>query len=772
MSGSGAGQVLRSIRRIFGGDAEAGLTDRQLLEAFAARRDEDAFAALVRRHGPMVLGVCRRVLADAEDVDDAFQATFLVLVQKAGGLRRPELLGNWLYGVACRVAVNARANAARRRAHERRAAEIPRTVPADEGSLGDLRAVLDQELERLPHRYRTPVVLCYLEGKTNDQAAGELGWSRGTLAGRLHRARGLLRARLGRRGYALPEAALLALLPHDLAAPPVPPALASSAVRVGVLVAAGEAAPGASAGTLGLTAGVLRAMALTRATRAAAALLALGLLATGVGFVSYRALAAGQPAGPTVAAAPPRLAAAAPGDKAPESGPTFGEALAAARDIETPAERAPVLVRIAQAQARAGAGEAARKTLQEARAAADAIKDLRAHMAFREIAETYARLGDFEDALRTAGALKSELARDQILLLIAGHQASTGDLAGARKVMAAMTTDQKDDALAAIAGAQARAGDVKAALETADRLRHQPLSRADALEEIALAQAKAGDKTAAGRSLREALDLDVATLAEDDQKNAARARLAVARAGIGDVRGALEAAAALPGGDEDRDDAVRRIALEQAQAGDTRGALQTIETIKDPGRRAGALTALAGARADAGDGQAATAALEKAAEVAARAEDRSVRANLLAESAGVRTRLQMQAGDWKAAREAARALTGRPRAALLLEIVRAQVQAKQPAEARATLKDVLPLLAALGDDKKDPMGVQTLAPQWVLFKGHYAREATHILAELGQGREGAAWAARQEPPYVKAMALLGAAEGQTPPKKDEGRNDE
>jgi RNA polymerase sigma factor (sigma-70 family) len=752
MSGKGAGEVLRSIRRLFVGDAGAGLADQELLHAFAVRRDGDAFAALVHRHGPMVYGVCRRLLADANDVEDAFQATFLVLVQKAGALRRPELLGNWLYGVACRVASHARADAARRRAHERRAGEAPRPAPPDHAAPGDLREVLDQELARLPDRYRTPVVLCYLEGKTNDEAAGELGWSRGTLAGRLHRARGLLRARLGRRGYALPEGALPTALPRHLVAPPVPPAVASAAVRVGLLVAAGEPLPGASAGTLGLTAGVLRAMALARARSAAAALLALGLLATGVGVASYRALAAGQaPAAPSRTAAAPRAEAAEPR-------PAFAEALTAARGIDEAAERVPVLVRIALAQDRAGEHDAARRTLRQAREGADAVKDNGKTMAFREVAEAYARLGDFDAALRTAAGLDRENAREQILLLVVAQQASAGDLPGARKVMAAMATDQKDDALAAIAGAEARAGDLKAAQANADKLRHQPLSRASALEAIALAQAKAGDRAAAARSLQEALDLEVATLAEDDQKNAARARLAVARARIGDLRGALEAAAALPGGDADREEAVREIALEQARAGDTRGALQTIETVKDLTRRAGALANLAGARAEAGDGQAAAAAMDRAADAAARVEDLSARAGLLAEIAGVRSRLHAQAGDWKAAREAAQALKGRPRIGLLLEIVRAQVKAKQPAEARATLDDVLSLVAGLRDPREDPMGVQTLAPQWVLFKGHYARQATHLLAQLGRGEEAEAWAARQEPPYVKAMALLGAAE--------------
>ncbi len=172
------------------------LTDGELLERFVRQHEEAAFAALVQRHGPMVLSVCQRVLRHSQDADDAFQATFLVLAQKAHRLRRPGLLANWLYGVAYRTALHARQHAARRSEREREAAK--RIVLSDdpERKRLALRRVLDEELHRLPEKYRAPLVLCYLEGKTNKEAARLLGWPSGSMAHRLARGRDLLRKRL------------------------------------------------------------------------------------------------------------------------------------------------------------------------------------------------------------------------------------------------------------------------------------------------------------------------------------------------------------------------------------------------------------------------------------------------------------------------------------------------------------------------------------------------------------------------------------------------
>ena len=198
--------VLRHIRRLATGAEITGLEDRQLLEQFLNFHDEAAFEALLARHGPLVLGVCRRYLTDQADVEDAFQATFLVLLRKARSLRKRELVANWLYGVACRTALRAKTDAARRRFRERQI--MPKSAYAlDDGPVQrDLRALLDQEIGRLPAKLRLPILLCYLEGLTLAEAARQLGWPAGTVSGRLARARELLRARLTRRGAAVSAA--------------------------------------------------------------------------------------------------------------------------------------------------------------------------------------------------------------------------------------------------------------------------------------------------------------------------------------------------------------------------------------------------------------------------------------------------------------------------------------------------------------------------------------------------------------------------------------
>src|SRR5262245_41014271 len=165
MTGGQLGRAVRQIRRLIGSRDAAELPDAKLLQRFVAGRDEGAFEVLVRRHGAMVLGVCRRLLRNEPDAEDAFQATFLVLAQKAASLRQGELVGNWLYGVAYRVAVRARTYAARRRALQRPLPDVPAAESSDEVSAQELRAVLDEELSRLPEKYRAPVVLCYLEGR-------------------------------------------------------------------------------------------------------------------------------------------------------------------------------------------------------------------------------------------------------------------------------------------------------------------------------------------------------------------------------------------------------------------------------------------------------------------------------------------------------------------------------------------------------------------------------------------------------------------------------
>jgi RNA polymerase sigma factor (sigma-70 family) len=220
------------------------LTDRQLLERFATQRDEEGFAQLLHRYGPMVLAVCRQILRKEQDAEDAFQATFLVLSRKAGSIRSAEALPSWLYGVASRLAKRMRAAALRRQAREVALVEPPTSEPGPGEELGDLGPVLHEEIGRLPDKYRLPFVLCYLDGKTNEEAAQELGCPPGTVYSRLARARERLRARLRRRGVVVASGAFAAVLARltPQASAAVPPPLVSTTVRAAVHFGAGNRA--------------------------------------------------------------------------------------------------------------------------------------------------------------------------------------------------------------------------------------------------------------------------------------------------------------------------------------------------------------------------------------------------------------------------------------------------------------------------------------------------------------------------------------------------
>jgi RNA polymerase sigma factor (sigma-70 family) len=258
-------------------------TDGMLLHRFVHQQEQAAFTALVQRHGPMVLGACRRILNDEHEAEDVFQATFLVLVRKARSLHQYGSLGNWLYTVAYHLALKTRARSARRRDQEGEGVDVPDTS-AGAAIWNELRPVLDAELDRLPSKYREPVVLCYLEGKTNEEAASELGWPIGTLKIRLARARELLKDRLTRRGMALS----VGLLAPNLAE------RASSAVSAGLLQATTEAATlfavgntmaagAVAARPVFLAQGALRAMFVSKLKLVAALFLTFGLAAYGTG---------------------------------------------------------------------------------------------------------------------------------------------------------------------------------------------------------------------------------------------------------------------------------------------------------------------------------------------------------------------------------------------------------------------------------------------------------------------------------------------------------
>jgi RNA polymerase sigma factor (sigma-70 family) len=262
----------------------ADVTDGQLLEAFVSRRDPAAFESLVRRHGPMVLGVCRRVLRDPHDVDDAFQASFLVLARKAAAVSPRQLVGNWLYGVAHTTAVRLRAANARRRVRERQVADMPEPEAEQGDRHGDLHRLLDEELARLPDKYRVPVVLCDLEGRPRREVARQLKVPEGTLSSRLTTARRMLAKRLTRRGLTVSGGALAAAVSHEAASAYVPASLLSATVEAATLVAAGQAATGlVSAQVAALTEGVLKSMFLSKLKAVVVVLLVVAALGGAAG---------------------------------------------------------------------------------------------------------------------------------------------------------------------------------------------------------------------------------------------------------------------------------------------------------------------------------------------------------------------------------------------------------------------------------------------------------------------------------------------------------
>jgi RNA polymerase sigma factor (sigma-70 family) len=264
-----------------------GLTDKQLLDDYLSRREEAALAALVRRHGPMVWGVCRRGLRNYHDAEDAFQATFLVFVRKAASIASKDLLANWLYGVAYQTAWKARTTAARRKTRERQVMVMPESEVPQEDSGHDLLPVLDMELSRLPDKYRIPIVLCDLEGKTRKEAAEQLGCPEGTVAGRLARARLLLAKRIARHGLVVSGGMLAAVLSASAASASVPSALVSSTIKAATLFAAGPAAADViSVKVAALAEGVLKSMLLIKLQGALVALLlGVGLLIAGSGYL-------------------------------------------------------------------------------------------------------------------------------------------------------------------------------------------------------------------------------------------------------------------------------------------------------------------------------------------------------------------------------------------------------------------------------------------------------------------------------------------------------
>jgi RNA polymerase sigma factor (sigma-70 family) len=308
MPGGDSATVLRRVEVLFRDGTVAGLSDGQLLDRFVAGRDESAFEALVARHGPMVLSLCRRLLRDPHDGEEAFQAAFLVLARKADSIRDRDRVGPWLYRVAHRVAARLRAREARRRSTEGQAARGAEQAPAEPGG-DEVGAALHDEVGRLPESYRAPIVLCYLEGLTHDQAARQLRWPVGTVRGRLARARDLLRSRLTRRGLALSAGWSLSSLCEGEALAALPPGLAAATAAAALGVRAGGIAVGRPAAAATLAEEVLRTMLLSKLKLMA---VVAGGVALGAGLVAYGAAGSSQDEAPRPSQTPRAAGTPAP----------------------------------------------------------------------------------------------------------------------------------------------------------------------------------------------------------------------------------------------------------------------------------------------------------------------------------------------------------------------------------------------------------------------------------------------------------------------------
>ncbi len=292
------GTVLRHIRHLTADQKSQQQTDGELLRVFLSRNDQAAFEILVRRHGPMILRVCRRWLGNVHDAEDVFQATFLILARQATSIRKKESLASWLHGVAFRMATNARRAAARRRKYEQQANPIRPTDPACSAASQEMQTALDEEIHGLPETYREPFVLCGLEHRSCAEAACRLGLSEAAVRNRLTRARKLLQRRLARRGVSLTAALAVIALSGTSALAALPRSLVGSTANAAIHLAAGNALTSGlvSAKVVALVEGVTQAMFLSKVKIATVLLVALGIVAAGIGVATQRQVAAQQQA--------------------------------------------------------------------------------------------------------------------------------------------------------------------------------------------------------------------------------------------------------------------------------------------------------------------------------------------------------------------------------------------------------------------------------------------------------------------------------------------
>jgi RNA polymerase sigma factor (sigma-70 family) len=684
------------LRRLVEDPRSRERSDAELLRRFTRDRDDAAFRCLMHRHGPMVLNVCREVLGNEADAADAFQATFLILAQKPGEIRKKASVGSWLYGVAYRTARKAQRDSARRHKHEaRRPGPTPRPEE-DDLSWREIQQVIHDELNQLSEPYLAPLVLCYLQGKTQDEAAALLGVSKATLKNRLERGRALLRARLVRRGLG-PVATLLASAwPAATANAYLPVTLASSTAKAATLLAAGKKATGLISAEVGaLTEGVLKMMFLSRLKTLMLLPLVLALLGLALAIGGYATLAADQAATPKGGANSDAPREKQPSDKGPAKAKT------------------PTQLRV-------------EALLQDARKAAEDIEDKQwKAWALQSVAEEQARVGDkaaaaqtFQAAVQAAREVPSENAFDpthrsrHTLLYLSGIQASVGDAKGARKTaeLAIAAGEERQRALeeitagegrylSTVAAAQARDGKLKEAAQTVDKIKDEEV-RILALTMLARAQFTAKDKQAARKTFERSLKM-AGQIGTVWGKQYAYLQIARAQVEIGELKAARETADAIT----DEPWKSNALLALQISAKDFKGAVKTALAIKEEYRSGEALHEIVAA--------------------------------------------QLRSGDLKGGLQAAAAIkNGYWRVLALAEAAKAQAQSGDQAAAAQTFKKAF----------AEGLKVQDKAPGTEGLRNAAHCSIVQALAEVGQDKQAVAWAMKQTP-RLKAMSLLAIAQG-------------
>jgi RNA polymerase sigma factor (sigma-70 family) len=788
-------EVVDSLRGAALRQDGGGLTDGQLLAQFIERREQAAVAALVRRHGPMVWGVCRRILRSHHDAEDAFQATFLVLVRKAVSIRQRETMANWLYGVAHQTAVKARAMLAKRRTRETQGTTMPEPQAPDQVARNDLQPLLDQELSRLPDKYRVAIVLCDLEGKTRREAARQLGLPEGTLAGRLTRGRTMLARRLARHGLAVSGGALAALFSQEAASAGLPISVAASTIKAASLFAAGQAAAAAaiSVHVAALTEGVLNAMLLAklRVPLTLVFALALALAGTGLAYRLVHTPAAGaQPPSQRDQSAPGGQAAASPKPAAEKTTAARGQEFLndALKEFEAAADEAPgdsvlrhrLLADMAGVQAQLGDRDAAKTLFAQASDMVATLRESDQAMEWQWLAGSAARAGEVDEAIAAALRIpKGKQDRDYAFRQVATALARKRLEKEALRVVAMVEDEEMKpwvgaDLLEELALANAAAGNIPEALRIVERMK-DPSSQVTALlgrfnlhmsydypvdkgaQGVALLQAKAGDKAVAGKTLRRAADL-IAAMPEDTTAPRARAlaltRLACAQARLGELAAARKTAEKIRN-ENGKAVALATLVRQLAQAGRVKEAVAEIDPLPVGTAKIHALTHLGAGQAGAGDQKAARASFEQAhllIEKLPGEEDRMSQGVILGT-------VRAEAGDYKGAIQTAEAYN------LESTLVYANI-----AYAHAKAGDITGALEVAERLKGRvvrlrPGGQARPVPDW--WKLKILQATAELQAQRGESKAAREWIDRLDLHLARAWALTGMAEGMlkaTPPR--------